>query len=277
MIASDASPPEEIRRAPCCRRALRPSSAARPAITTAYGCDPADATHRAVNADTLSSWSAQRMSAARISSSPPRANAPAAGERGVDRWSARDAWSLPRRRGDPECATRTARRRLGRRSNASGSCRRREREHRLRAHDERTVFDPARAVRRRDVRDSHRRGGPSRRATPPPRPIAVAGQGDRVVAAVVQRVVGDQRDRRLEHRHPPMQRVRGHLVGIAPLLGAPSQPVDVVARIAPFARRPGPGLRADEAAADIGVERRPIHAQRARRLGGVQPEICLSY
>ena len=34
---------------------LAPSSAARPAITTAYGCDPADATQRAVNDETFSS------------------------------------------------------------------------------------------------------------------------------------------------------------------------------------------------------------------------------
>ena len=49
---SDASIAPTRALAPPC---LGPSSAASPAITTAYGFDPADATQRAVNDDTLSS------------------------------------------------------------------------------------------------------------------------------------------------------------------------------------------------------------------------------
>src|SRR5688572_17953230 len=45
-----------------------PLSADRAAATVSYGEAPADATHRAVKAETLSSWSAQRTSAVRIAS-----------------------------------------------------------------------------------------------------------------------------------------------------------------------------------------------------------------
>jgi hypothetical protein len=49
---------------------LVPSAAARPAMTTAYGVAPAEATQRAVKEETFSSWSALRMIAARSSSAP---------------------------------------------------------------------------------------------------------------------------------------------------------------------------------------------------------------
>ena len=54
-------------------------------MTTAYGVAPADATQRAVNAETLSSWSAQRISAARMTSTPVRFHAPRRRELRVDR------------------------------------------------------------------------------------------------------------------------------------------------------------------------------------------------
>ena len=55
-----------------------------------YGFDPAEATQRAVKDDTLSSWSAQRISAPRSRSTPAVAGAPRARERLIDRWR-RDA------------------------------------------------------------------------------------------------------------------------------------------------------------------------------------------
>ena len=62
-----------------------PSSAASPAITTAYGCDPADATQRAVNDETFSSWSAHRISALRSRSTPRGRDTPRLRERLIDR------------------------------------------------------------------------------------------------------------------------------------------------------------------------------------------------
>ena len=110
------------RRARCCRRAWCPSSAASPATTTAYGFEPADATHRAVNAETLSSWSAQRIERGANDSRRRRsAERPTRGQRLVDR--------LVRRR-DAVAAARSTRSRIrhpvarprsGRRSKASGS------------------------------------------------------------------------------------------------------------------------------------------------------------
>ena len=90
-------------------------------------------------------------------------------------------------------------------------------------------------------------------------------QRHRVVAAVVEPVAVDQRDRRLEHRHAPLQRARRPPCrDRAALFGPPPQPLDVVARVAPLARRARRRLRADQAAADVRVERRPADAEQTR-------------
>ena len=105
-----ASTPTRAPAPPC----LVPSSAASPAITTAYGLEPADATQRAVNEDTLSSWSAQRISAAR-STSTPRSFSPHARARARSIVTPPAAACPDPRRGSPrpsragECASRRPR------------------------------------------------------------------------------------------------------------------------------------------------------------------------
>ena len=63
-----------------------------------------------------------------------------------------------------------------------------------------------------------------------------------VVSAVVQLAVGDERDRRLQDRHAPAQRVGRGFFRIAALLGADAQALHVLARVAPLrAAVPGTG------------------------------------
>ena len=93
----------------------------------------------------------------------------------------------------------------------------------------------------------------------------------RVAAAVVDALVGDQRDLRLENRQPPVQRLLGRLLGIAPLARARDEPLEVVARVARAAGAAGHRFGADAAAADVGVERRAADAEQRYRFVGIDP------
>jgi hypothetical protein len=98
-----------------------------------------------------------------------------------------------------------------------------------------------------------------------------ARQLARVVAAVVQAAIGDQRDRGLEDRHAEPQRMLRGLGRVAPLLGADTEALDVFTRIATLARLSGNGLGAHESTAHVRVERRPADAEEAGGCGGVEP------
>ena len=95
----------------------------------------------------------------------------------------------------------------------------------------------------------------------------LARQRADVDAAVVERAVADQRDRRLEHRQPPRQRLARHRRRIA-TAGAPQpQRLDVVAGVEARPRVVA-RLRVEQPAAHVGVESRRFDAELARRLGG---------
>ena len=118
-------------------------------------------------------------------------------------------------------------------------------QHRLRPGDERRVWVDRPAP----------RGGGGGRASPSNPPVQMseatscerprARQLDSVVAAVEEPLAVDQRDRRLQHRQPPLQRPRRRFVRRPPLFGAPPQPLDVVAGVAAGARTAGHRLGAD--------------------------------
>jgi hypothetical protein len=85
-----------------------------------------------------------------------------------------------------------------------------------------------------------------------------------VVAAIVKAVVLDQGEGRFEHRRAEIERVVGDRFGLASDIAPSLQPRDVVGAIAPLAPAID-GLGAQQAAADIGVERGRRHAQPPRR------------
>ncbi len=116
-----------------------------------------------------------------------------------------------------------------------------ERQHRLHAVQEREVARALTAddVQRRVEEVCVERTGPHQRGHFFQRPRA--RQLRSVVAAVVELPVGDERDRRLQDRHAPAERVRRRFLRIAALFRADAKPLDVLARIAALPRRPGTG------------------------------------
>ncbi len=93
----------------------------------------------------------------------------------------------------------------------------------------------------------------------------------RVAASVVKPSVGDQRDRRLEDRQPPVQRLFGRYSRVAALLGSRAQALDVVAGIAAATRVAGRGFRTHASPAHVRIKRRAAHAEKRDRLFCVEP------
>jgi hypothetical protein len=113
-----------------------------------------------------------------------------------------------------------------------------ERQDRLRAVDERELIGrgaPRDDVQRRIEEIDVERSGPDQR-----RHIldgVLARKLFDVVSAVVELPVGDQRDRGLENRHSPPQRMLRCFLRVPSLLGAHAQPLHVLARVPLFPRR----------------------------------------
>src|SRR5690606_37747711 len=99
-----------------------------------------------------------------------------------------------------------------------------------------------------------------------------AGEPRRIVAAVVDPAVCDQRDRGLEDRETPVPRLLRRLLRIASLGSPRLQPLDVLPRIAPPAAARD-RLRAHPAAAHVGIERRAVDAEKPCGLLGVEPGV----
>ena len=99
----------------------------------------------------------------------------------------------------------------------------------------------------------------------------------RVAAAVVDVALGDQRDCGLQDRQPPVQCVLGGFLGIAPLVRARAQALDVVARVPAVACLAGRRFGADAAAAHVGVERGAAHSEQLDGFRCTDPGTVLSF
>jgi hypothetical protein len=147
-----------------------------------------------------------------------------------------------------------------------------ERQHRLRAVDEREVRGVARAGDdvQRSIEDvGFERTGPDQGRHFLERPGA--RELGRIQPAVVELSIGDEGDGRLEDRDAPAQRVCGGLLRIPALLGANAQALDVFARVAALTRLARNRLRTDVAAAHVRIERGAAHPESFRRLPRVDP------
>src|SRR5260370_753255 len=80
--------------------------------------------------------------------------------------------------------------------------------------------------------------------------------------------------RRLRMRHPLCASALGRLLRIAPLLVAAPRPLHVLARVLALAHLSRRGRGADEAAADVRVERLAADVQQLRRL--VRGDPCVA-
>src|SRR5690606_15368693 len=94
----------------------------------------------------------------------------------------------------------------------------------------------------------------------------------RVVAAVVDPAVCDQRDCGFEDRQPPVERLLRRLLRIASFRSPRLQPLEVLARVAPAAAARD-RLRPYPAAAHVGIERRAVDAEEPCGLLGVEPRV----
>ena len=100
---------------------------------------------------------------------------------------------------------------------------------------------------------------------------AVRARELRGIAAAVEETSGvDPGDCALENRRTEVQGLLGGLRRVAARLAALLQALDVRRVVAPRPL-PGLGLGADQAPADVGVERVPAHTEAPSRLGRVQP------
>src|SRR3954453_13568416 len=278
-----------------------PLSAARPAATTSHGEALAEATQRAVKAETFSSWSAARISAAPIG--PATSGRPGA----QPNW--RSA-AMELEEGGYPAATPAMKRRMrapvaataaGRRSQAARSCA----PARGTAIWQRSmgVNPPGRGQAMGGVSPTKRRPAPpgsprpsgaappptggrlareeapglSRISRPEQRRHLLDGRGPRqlhrVPAAVVEPAVLDQRQRGLQHRHPPGEGLRRRLLRC--LFRIPAQlllllePQHVLPWIALRPPLPPQRLRVEHPPAGVGVERRQRDPQlRGGLLGG---------
>ena len=101
---------------------------------------------------------------------------------------------------------------------------------------------------------------------------AARQRGD-VVASIVEAAVLDQGQRRFEHRRAEVERVIGDRLGLAADIASSFQALDVVGAVALLAASFG-RLGAQQAAADIGVERRRRHAESPGGVLGTHEFVC---
>ncbi len=95
-------------------------------------------------------------------------------------------------------------------------------------------------------------------------------QRDHVAATVVQASVVDERERGVEYRQPPIERVMRGQRAVRPALPGGQHGIDRRGGVAACAARPRPRLRAHQAAADVGVQRASRHAEPSGGLFGGQ-------
>ena len=142
-----------------------------------------------------------------------------------------------------------------------------ERQHRLRARDERQTFNASSTgddVDRRPENVGVDVAGPDQRCDVFNR--RVARELGCVGAAIVETAISDERDARFEDRHPPMQRPPGRFRRIFPLFRAAAQAIDVFTRVALFAAASRRRRRAHESSTDIRVQRLAAHTEQLHRL-----------
>ncbi len=102
---------------------------------------------------------------------------------------------------------------------------------------------------------------------------AVAREPCRVLAAIEEASVLDQRQRRFEHGRAEVERVGGDRLGLAADVAAALELGDIVGPVAPLTL-PVRALGAQQAAAHIGVERGGRDAEALRRFLRAQPFRC---
>ena len=74
------------------------------------------------------------------------------------------------------------------------------------------------------------------------------------MSAIIERLVGDKREGRIEQRRSPMEGILGDLGRVLAILLALPQFVDIFAEIATCTALSAQGFGADQAPADVGIE-----------------------